>query len=83
MIDAPSTLELCVDLRDAVAALQDNDADYGFLYEYSHGKRRCRGCGGVAADSIRVHHALICEVGILEAVMDSFPEECGIRDSTQ
>ena len=75
MIDAHSTRELCVDLRDAVAALQDNDADSGFFYEYSHGKRQCRGCGGVAADSIPVHHAIICEVGILEAVMDSFPEE--------
>ena len=80
MIDASS--KLCVDLRDAVATLQDNDADYGFFYEYSHGKRRCRGCGGVAADSVRVHHALICEVGMLEAVMDSLPEEGGIRDST-
>ncbi len=83
MIDAHSTLELCADLRDAVAALRDNDADYGFFYEYSHGERRCRGCGGVAADSIRVRHAMICEVGTLEAVMGSFPEECDIGDSTR
>ena len=83
MIDAHSTLELCVDLRDAVAGLQDNDADSGFFYEYSHGKRQCRGCGAVAADSIRVHHAMICEVGTLEAVMDSFPEQCDTRDLTR
>ena len=80
MIDASS--KLCVDLRDAVATLQDNDADSGFFYEYSDGKRQCRGCGGVAADSVRVHHALICEVGMLEDAMDSFPEEGGIGDST-
>ena len=83
MIDAHSTLELGVDLRNAVAALQDNDADYGFFYEYSHGKHQCRGCGSVAADSTRVHHAIICEVAILEAVMDSFPEECDFKDLTQ
>ena len=83
MIDAHSTLKLCAELRDAVVDLQDNDADCGYFYEYSHGKRRCRGCDGVAADSIRVHHAIICEVGTLEAVMGSFPEQCDTRDLTR
>ena len=75
MIDPHSTLKLCAELHDAVVDLQDNDADCGYFYEYSHGKRRCRGCDGVAADSIRVQHTLSCEGGTLEDVMDSLPEE--------